>query len=152
VLGESRVDESLVASWRIAARELGIRVEAPATVDVGREKPIRCVALVRDFGSPHGIAILSLAADYDLSCVSPARKQAEYPGVSLLSDSYAEFDRDHFIDALNDWGWYGDELPPDWYSGLCVKRNGRGWLGARGWPLVTGAGFAPSVVFGFGSD
>jgi hypothetical protein len=40
------------------------------------------------------------------------------PFCSLLNDDqYGEFERDHFIDTLNDWGWFGSGDPPGWYSG-----------------------------------
>ena len=40
------------------------------------------------------------------------------PFCSLLSDeSYGQFDRELFVATLNDWGWFGDGQPPDWYEG-----------------------------------
>jgi hypothetical protein len=38
--------------------------------------------------------------------------------LSRVSETYAEFDRDQFAAALDDWGWYGpDERRPAWYTG-----------------------------------
>ena len=44
-----------------------------------------------------------------------ARREGLYP--SLLGESYRAYDRELFIDTLNDWGWYGGGDPPSWYTG-----------------------------------
>ncbi len=37
---------------------------------------------------------------------------------SLNPDVYGTFDRDLFIETLNDWGWFGAESnQPAWYTG-----------------------------------
>jgi len=38
-------------------------------------------------------------------------------GWSALGPAYLDYDRDVFIDALNDWGWTGTGAPPPWYTG-----------------------------------
>ena len=38
--------------------------------------------------------------------------------VSRLSEAYAGYDEDLFMETLNDWGWFSEErLAPDWYTG-----------------------------------
>jgi len=36
---------------------------------------------------------------------------------SLLSSSYATYDRDNFAATLDDWQWFGQGMPPSWYTG-----------------------------------
>jgi hypothetical protein len=38
--------------------------------------------------------------------------------VSVLFESYEAFNQTHFMDTLNDWGYFGPSgLVPTWYSG-----------------------------------
>ena len=37
--------------------------------------------------------------------------------VSFLSPTYEVYNRELFIDTLNDWGWRGETDPPAWYTG-----------------------------------
>jgi hypothetical protein len=32
-----------------------------------------------------------------------------------LSEGYSQFSRELFVGALDDWGWFGNGEPPDWY-------------------------------------
>ena len=38
-------------------------------------------------------------------------------GFSWLSAHYESFEREHFIDTLNDWRWTSTRPAPDWYAG-----------------------------------
>lgn len=97
--------QALRESWRVAASDLDIRVE-----EVGD------AVLVADFGSEAGMLCSireTRAAQEEL------RRDAEERGAgwSALGASYLTYDRDVFIEALNDWGWFGEGAPPDWYTG-----------------------------------
>jgi len=37
--------------------------------------------------------------------------------VSVVSTSYEDYDRELFVDTLNDWQWFGPGDPPEWYTG-----------------------------------
>jgi hypothetical protein len=105
-------DLVLVQAWLTAGIELGIRVEAPAQVII-RGEAVECSAFLPDFGSVNGAAVFSLLGSIEL----PKTADPD-PFCSLLNaDQYENFDRNHFIDTLNDWGWFGNGDPPDWYSG-----------------------------------
>ncbi len=66
-----------------------------------------------DFGSPYGMAIVALN-----DVILTLERRTTEPYYSQVSDrTYGYFDREHFIDALNDWGWFGKGDPPDWYAG-----------------------------------
>jgi hypothetical protein len=97
--------EQLLNSWRDAADDLGIGVEEQDDA-----------VLVPQFCSKTGM----------LCAMRPTpegqrelQREAEAHGIgwSVLGASYLRYDRDHFIDMLNDWGWWGEGSPPPWYSG-----------------------------------
>lgn len=97
--------------WRVAAEELGIRVVAPYVV-AGET----CLALVRDFGSPRGTAVVARGSER----LSAARAAAAGAGcfVSVVDgEAYCAFDRALFVGPLDDWGWFRAGAPPRWYTG-----------------------------------
>lgn len=51
--------------------------------------------------------------------VDELRREAEGRGMawSALGPAYASYDREIFVDALNDWGWNGAGPPPEWCTG-----------------------------------
>ena len=104
------VDEAISQSWIEAAKDLGIRVVAPFTVQ--SDGPTSYEAHIIDFGGPQGTVVGVLEDKlYDYRAT-----QGFY--VSNLASSYRCYEREHFIATLNDWGWYGPErLRPDWYTG-----------------------------------
>ncbi|MDP8908502.1 MAG: hypothetical protein M3N47_05135 [Chloroflexota bacterium] len=96
---------ALIDAWQRAADDLGIRVHSQG-------RAVR----VLDFGSPHGMlcAIPSEGlSDQEL------RRDAEAAGCgwSVLSTFYCEYDREAYVDMLNDWQWTGEGEPPQWYTG-----------------------------------
>jgi hypothetical protein len=106
--------ELMHPAWLQAAAELEIRITAPYVIpsDLG---PAEYVAFLPDFGGDRGM-VVSPARQDDRVQRFAAREQGLY--FSRLSDNYLTFNRDLFIDTLNDWGWYGpEEARPDWYTG-----------------------------------
>jgi hypothetical protein len=71
------------------------------------------VVVVRVFGRAPGTMILAPQSSAE------ARSLAEEHGyfVSVVSASYENFDRELFVDTLNDWQWFGPGDPPEWYTG-----------------------------------
>lgn len=74
-----------------------------------------CPIFLPQFGSAKGTAVFPKhwmqQNDYDV-----LRKSNYF--VSLLYDSYDQYERQNMIDTLNDWGYYGkNEEKPDWYTG-----------------------------------
>jgi hypothetical protein len=107
--------ESVSDAWRIAAADLGIRVTAPFILEDVDGDTVGVVALVHDFGTPAGTLAGTIQDDFEtLSGV--AQRSKRY--VSLLNpETHSRYERQTFIDTLNDWGWYGDGVPPPWYTG-----------------------------------
>jgi hypothetical protein len=98
-------------AWQTAAEDLGIAVTAPASLD-GEV----CIALVHEFGSPHGTAVVPRGGERESATVAAALAAGHYVSI-VNADSYATYDRNLFVGTLDDWGWYGSGDPPSWYSG-----------------------------------
>ena len=106
------VDAAISNAWREAGSDLGIRVTAPFSFPGDREGVLIYEAHVHDFGGPKGTVVGVLD-----DVLRDDRSIAGYY-CSNLGVSYRTYNRQHFIDTLNDWGWYGpEELRPSWYTG-----------------------------------
>jgi hypothetical protein len=107
------LDDEIVAAWREAASQLGVRVVAPYSVDLTDGTSIAVEAFLPDFGGPQGA--VAVALDDQERC-----RQVSATGqfVSQVSPRYRRFDARLFRDTLDDWGWFGASVErPDWYSG-----------------------------------
>ena len=106
------IDEEISHAWLEAAKDLEIRVTAPFTIDVEEDEPHIYEAHVKDFGGSKG-TVVGVVDDRLDDC-----RAAQGYYSSNLTPSYRSYQRQHFIDTLNDWGWFGpQELRPDWYTG-----------------------------------
>ncbi len=106
------IDEDMSQAWLVAAKDLAIRVTAPFTIDVDEDEPRIYEAHVQDFGGPKG-TVVGVVVDGLRDC-----RQAQGYYCSNLAPSYRSYQRQRFIDTLNDWGWFGPlELRPAWYTG-----------------------------------
>lgn len=101
--------QQMVEAWKIAQRELKIDVQTPFLLD-GTAYPV----LVVGFGSPKGTVPVLIGENAN---VTPLQ-QAGYYTSQLNPDRYSRFSRELFIDTLNDWGWFGTNAPPTWYTGV----------------------------------
>ena len=103
----------MASAWRAASADLGIDVTAPFHVGDSDET---CAAWVSLFGAAQGTVVDVLGAQNQ-----GVRAFADSEGMhySELSDAtYSRYDRDSFVAALNDWGWYGEPAEaPEWYNG-----------------------------------
>jgi hypothetical protein len=107
------IEAKVVAAWQDAARDLGIRFTSPFTAQHG-SAAISCLGLVHQFGRRIG-TIISVLDEPSSETLYPADDDF-FP--SRLSDSYARYDRQFFIDTLNDWQFFGaDAEKPVWYTG-----------------------------------
>ena len=72
--------------------------------------------LVHGFGRVSG-TLCALIGDHDTE--RQLNLEAERRGAlpSLLSENYLKYDRELFVATLNDWGWFGRESPPAWFTG-----------------------------------
>jgi hypothetical protein len=107
---------NIAVAWRLAAVDLGIRVTVPFVLTpIGTDELIEFIALVHEFGSPRGT--LLAAIDEQLESLQQVTRRAGY-FVSLLNPGcYEQYERQRFIDTLNDWGYFGQRTAPTWYTG-----------------------------------
>ncbi len=109
----TQVEAKVVAAWREAAKDLGIQFTAPFPVERGGRQ-IDTLGFVHHFGRRLG-TIISVIDEPSSLTKHPA--DDDYYS-SQLSESYTRYDRQFFIDTLDDWQFWGeDSEKPSWYSG-----------------------------------
>ena len=112
--GDELDDEVLSAVWSRAGQELGIDITAPWEYPPASGH--QCLAFLGEFGSANGMIVLRLGDVTEKDIRGRASAEGYY--VSAVNPLvYANFDRAHFIDTINDWGWHGEGLAPAWYEG-----------------------------------
>ena len=94
--------EQLHQGWRDGADDLGITVQK-------LEDPV----LVSHFGSKAGM-LCALRSTKEGQRELQREAEALGMGWSALGTSYLRYDRELFIETLNDWGWCGEGPPPPW--------------------------------------
>jgi hypothetical protein len=100
-------------AWEDAAKDLGITFIGPFRF--GAEDDWCCVTgLLPDFGSEAGTLLITRKDDDEVSSKASA---TNYYCSYLSPYSYDQYDRDRFMDTLNDWGWFGKGKPPAWFKG-----------------------------------
>jgi hypothetical protein len=107
--------EREAAAWREASRDLSIEFISPFTLKDG-DDTLSYVGLVPRVGSKRGTAII-IENDLDRQARLCRVAEAHGYGVSCHGPDGSEYDRDVFIEVLNDWEWVVDQPPPPWYSG-----------------------------------
>jgi hypothetical protein len=112
-MDESGLDRRVVARWRAAAEDLGIRVTAPVELRDADGSPFACEAFVDDFGSSVGAVVISRKTE--------RRVRVQLRGLSgriwTSVGGPAAYKRNHVMQELLDWGWFGPPGgEPDWYS------------------------------------
>jgi len=107
------VDAEILAAWLEASRDLGIRVIAPFSIPVGIGEFLEFEAHLPDFGGPKGLVFGSTDRDDG----HDTRGRLGYAW-SDGSSMYKKYDRQLFVDTLNDWGWFGERgRDPSWHTG-----------------------------------
>ncbi len=106
--------EKVIFAWRQAVVDLQIKIQSPYLLTTADNRTIQYGLLIENFGSKLGTLILST----DDMAEFKTAEQFGYYCSALNPASYSTYDRAHFIDTLNDWGYYGDSSnKPGWYSG-----------------------------------
>jgi hypothetical protein len=105
----SVVSEQL-RQWKIAAEELGFKIEAPFILETPKGT-FQYFARLPEFGSEKGMLISVGKHDRESSAVAI---ECGY-GISNLSEHDEPYDREVFVDMLSDWSWTGPATEaPDW--------------------------------------
>ena len=109
-----QLDTKIMDAWREAAKELGIRVEIPFTLNRRDGNTELYEGRVINFGGRKGIVFGTLSCDTR----SRIRRTAAGYAYSDLGPDYQTYSRELFIKTLDDWKWFGAKgQEPEWYSG-----------------------------------
>jgi hypothetical protein len=112
----TEIESKVVEAWRQAARDLGIQFTAPFTATRNGNR-IECIGFVHHFGRRIGTIISVLKQPSSLAGFVGKWQNEDYY-VSVLAPGYANYDRQLFIDTLDDWQFFGqDSERPPWYTG-----------------------------------
>jgi hypothetical protein len=110
--------ELLIAqAWLTAGVDLGIQVDVDGEVDQNGTAGVPYAVRIHWFGRVNGTVCRHGEAPRDE--VERLRDWARRneTSCSLLSGSYTTYDRDLFVETLDDWQWFGEAKPPGWYTG-----------------------------------
>lgn len=110
-------------AWIDASNDLGIRYIHPFTYRTkdGREYTTTG-GLLPDFGGPIGTL---LRTRFDPETMDSTDDDTDYYSSGLNPHCYEPYRRDVYIETLNDWGWFGEGSPPDWFSGGIRTHGGK---------------------------
>jgi len=104
------IDHRICSAWQEAAEDLNIRVVAPFELISADGALALFEAFVPDFGSPAGAIVMTEKSRNDAV--------VKELWASTLFETYQTYNRQHFIETLDDWGWFGDKTKvPAWYTG-----------------------------------
>jgi hypothetical protein len=100
--------------WKQTAQDLGFEFIVPFILSVGQET-LTYLGVVPQFSRPKEmLVIVGLHADRHMRVA----KQNGF-GFSCFSENFEPYDRQSFIDILDDWGWSSStNTAPSWYSGI----------------------------------
>jgi hypothetical protein len=112
-LGVMNLVDQMTSVWRQASHDLGFEFVAPFALPDG-ERTLHYLGLVPQFGTSKGmLVIVGLRADDHMRVA----QQNGY-GFSCFHEHFEPYERDSFIDILNDWGWSRPNAEtPSWYTG-----------------------------------
>ena len=107
------ITSNLINAWRHAMTDLQIIIQTPYILTTESNKNLKFELLVENFGSKHGTLIFAIGENINVEII---KKHGYY--CSFLGETYSIYNRQLFIDTLNDWGYFGDKsLTPNWYAG-----------------------------------
>jgi len=112
------IDKQISTAWLMASFDLGIDVTAPFTLTNNKGEEVKYEAHIKDFGKPMGTVVGSIGDEdlYEINDEDVRNERGFY--VSNLADRYKIYNRQLFIDTLNDWMWFGEKgKEPSWYTG-----------------------------------
>jgi len=111
----------MARAWRAAARDLQVRFESPYAMEY-KGTVYWCSGWLPDFGGPLGAIIAGLETAEEIFDVADA---LGYFASGLNPLYYECYDRESFIETLNDWGWFGDPAnAPTWFVGFIGRHGG----------------------------
>ena len=102
-------------AWMDASRDLGIRFIRPFTFTTKDGCRLTTSGgWLPDFGGSHGTLLLTR---FDPESMHGSEDDTDFYSSGLNPESYEPYRREVYIETLNDWGWFGAESPPPWFTG-----------------------------------
>ena len=108
-------DRRMLDAWLIASVDLDFQITTAITLPRPGEAPATFLCLIHGFGSARGTLICT--TDDELQQPFEIAKRAGFHASGLNPAVYETYERQHFIDTLEDWGWFGAGPAPVWYKG-----------------------------------
>ena len=106
--------EKVINAWQEAATDLQIKIQSPFILATSDGAELKFELLVEQFGGKAGALINSMDNTTDFKTAG----KYGYHCSGLNPDAYSVYDRQHFIDTLNDMGYFGEDAQkPNWYTG-----------------------------------
>lgn len=98
-----------IKRWQLAAEDLKFTVITPYILKLPSGEQIFAELLVKDFGPPNGMLIVQHYESVKLFTNEIINMGY---GVSVLDKAYGQepYNRQSFIELLNDWGWNRDPI------------------------------------------
>jgi hypothetical protein len=108
----------LGTQWARAAKDLGVAIVVPYTLEASQAESYEFACLLPNFGAPNGM-LLRTTHDKAASLAAAANGF----GVSeMYAETRLEYDVASYIECLCDWGWVSTDPPPEWYL-AAVRSN-----------------------------
>jgi hypothetical protein len=119
----TEIESKVVEAWRQAADDLGIRFSSPFSIVTRGGHRMDCIGFVHQYGRRAGTIISVLHQPSSLADLV-GKWQDDDHFISVLGTRYGQYDRQHFIDTLDDWQFFGpDTERPSWYTGKCWRQD-----------------------------
>jgi hypothetical protein len=107
-------EAKVAAAWKQAAADLGIQFTSPFVFTGPDGSGHEYLGLVHQFGQRIG-AVISVVDEPSMRLPNP---QGDDYFWSVLGPAYLNYERQLFVDTLNDWQFSGSAADrPSWYSG-----------------------------------
>lgn len=117
---QNHKDNEVIKAWKEAAKDLGLKIQSPFLLKTDNGKEYEYGLLIEDFGSERGILVLTTYEKMD----DDEPWKYGYYSSALNSFHYDKYDRENFIETLNDWGFYGKpDKKPNWFKGHLYTKN-----------------------------
>jgi hypothetical protein len=108
--------EPLASAWRKAAEKVAFVFDSPHILTIDNERH-SVIGFLPHFGSPNGMTLDTWIPGHPESTRSlhEAARRAGLFCSCISAETYDRYDEKIFIEALNDWGYFGPEkLRPPW--------------------------------------
>jgi len=119
----------MAKAWQAAALDLGVVFESPYTFRDSTGREFTCAGLLPHFGGPKGVLIFSredLEPYEEWDRAYEVANEQKYYQSGLNPRYYEKYNREGFMETLNDWGWFGPEgEQPPWFDGAIRAHGGR---------------------------